>query len=215
MARPDVADVIVIGAGPAGLFATFQLGIHGFSTLIIDSGNEIGGQLAALYADKPIYDMPAFGEVNAGDLAQLLLRQVERFSPVIRLASLVTAIIRRGEGFAVEMVNGESVTARHVIIATGLGPFGTDANRQTLTLPDGVTFDAGHLPVTTDGFSTSMPGIFAIGDAAMYPGKLCLLSSAFHEAALAAFAIRKARAGSKRVVLEYSSTSTAVRNRLG
>lgn len=209
------ADVIIIGAGPAGLFASFQLGIHGFSSLIVESDRQIGGQLAALYADKPVYDMPGFSEILAGALADNLLRQAERFRPVIRLSSRARAIVRHPDSFSVDLADGETLHAGQVIIATGLGAFGDTVDKEPVILPGGLVLDAGHLPVTTDSFATAVPGLYGIGDAVRYPGKLALLSSAFHEAALAAFAIRKARAGGKRVVLEYSSTSSAVKSRLG
>lgn len=213
MANMPDADAVIIGAGPAGLFAAFQLGLHGVHCLIIDSDTKTGGQCAALYADKPVYDMPGFAEVNASAITDKLKAQAERFSPKYRLGDLVLGIEPRTEGgFAVDTRSGQRLFAPYVILATGLGPFGDTSPRQVLALPEGVSFANGHVDVTQESFETCQPGLFAIGDVVSYPGKLCLLVSAFHEAALMAFAIRRRRAGERRVALEYSSTSSAMKS---
>jgi thioredoxin reductase (NADPH) len=65
-------DVLIIGAGPVGLFAVFQAGMLGMKCAVVDSLDSIGGQCSALYPEKPIYDIPGFPEISAGDLVQNL-----------------------------------------------------------------------------------------------------------------------------------------------
>ena len=74
-------DVAIIGAGPVGLFAVFQCGMLGLSSVVIDSLSDIGGQCTALYPEKPIYDIPGFPNVAAGDLIHHLDAQAAPFSP--------------------------------------------------------------------------------------------------------------------------------------
>lgn len=206
-------DAIIIGAGPAGLFAAFQLGIHGLQSVILDSASQPGGQCAALYADKPIYDLPGLPAIDGEELVRQLSRQVDRFKPKICLSDRAV-FIQTGENgrHAVQTASGQRYEAPFVIVATGLGPFGRAMSRQDMIMPEGLAFAESHIEVDTERFESAVSGIFAIGDAVTYPGKLCLLVSAFHEAALMAFAIRKRRAGEKRVPQEYSSTSTTLRN---
>ncbi len=203
-------DVIIVGAGPAGLFAAFQLGLHGFTSLLIDSHTEVGGQCAVLYADKPIYDMPGYQAIEAGELVRRLFDQVARFQPKFRLGDGVVSIQQSSNGgFVIKSLMDHSFAANFVVLATGLGPFG---QKSDLLLPDGVHVVNRQIAVDTARFESPIAGLFAIGDAAKYDGKLPLLVSAFHEAALMAFTIRTMRAGGKRVPLEYSSTSSALKN---
>jgi thioredoxin reductase (NADPH) len=204
-------EAVIVGAGPAGLWAAFQLGIHGVRSTIIDSSHEPGGQCAALYVDKPVFDMPGFASVDAGELASRLAAQVERFQPHMLLGELVIAIQQTDAGFSLFTRSGLVLHSRYVILASGLGPFPSDAKSSAIALPASVQMEDGHVGASTDTFQTGCENLFAIGDTVTYPGKLCLLVSACHEAALMAFAIRRKRAGDKRVVLGYSSTSSAVR----
>jgi thioredoxin reductase (NADPH) len=204
-------EAVIIGAGPAGLWAAFQLGIHGVRSVIIDSGHEPGGQCAALYADKPVFDVPGFAAIDAGDLVARLAAQVERFEPQFHLGELVTTIEQVDSGFSISTRSGLLLNSTYVVLASGLGPFPSDVKHPAIALPASVHMEDGHVSATTDTFETSCDNLFAVGDAVTYPGKLCLLVSACHEAALMAFAIRRKRGGDKRVVLGYSSTSSAVR----
>jgi thioredoxin reductase (NADPH) len=204
-------EAVIIGAGPAGLWAAFQLGIHGVRSVLIDSQSKTGGQCAALYADKPVFDLPGFSAIDAGDIVHNLENQLVRFQPVFRLGETVTAIRATLSGFAITLSGGEALTARYVILATGLGPFGLADKQPSIELPPRADYEDGHLMVTTDCFETGCENLFAVGDAVIYPGKLSLLASAFHESALMAFAIRKRRAGGRRAVLEYSSTSSTLK----
>ncbi|MDB5526025.1 MAG: dependent oxidoreductase family protein [Rhizobium sp.] len=204
-------EVVIIGAGPAGLWAAFQLGIHGVRSVLIDSNDRIGGQCAALYADKPVYDLPGYAAIDADEIIRKLEDQLARFKPVYRLGETVLAVRAAESGFGIELTNAQPLSARFVILSTGLGPFGVEGKPRPLDLPARVFQPNGHLAVTVDSFETRHDNLYAIGDAIAYPGKLCLLVSAFHEAALMAFDIRKKRAGEKRTVLEYTSTSSALK----
>ena len=208
---PLTCEAAIIGAGPAGLWAAFQLGLHGVRSVILDSHDTAGGQCAALYADKPVYDLPGFAGIDAGDIAQKLLCQIERFQPQWMLGECVASVWQMQTGFVLSTRAGTQLQATYVVLASGLGPFGLETRVDPLELPPSVIIDNGHPAVTQDGFQTSCPGLYAIGDAIGYPGKLSLLVSAFHEAALMAFAIRKARAGGKRQALEYSSTASSLK----
>src|SRR6201997_4341777 len=79
MARTLDADVAIIGAGPVGLFAVFELGMLRLSSILIDALDEVGGQCAALYPEKPIYDIPAHPAIDAGELVAQLERQIAPF----------------------------------------------------------------------------------------------------------------------------------------
>ncbi|MBL0373926.1 NAD(P)-binding protein [Rhizobium sp. KVB221] len=209
---PEICEAVIIGAGPAGLWAAFQLGIHGVKSVVIDSNDKVGGQCAALYADKPIFDLPGYASLDAGDVGPAITAQAARFEPTYRLGKCVIAVGEQPDGLLVEMASGEKLRAPYVIVATGLGPFSAGDQSFSLQLPENVICSDGHLLVTQDTFQTGCENLYAIGDAVTYPGKLCLLVSAFHEAALMAFSIRKRRAGGKRTVLAYSSTSPALKS---
>src|SRR6478609_1895826 len=87
-------DVVIIGAGPVGIFAVFQCGMMKLRCHVIDSLEVAGGQCAALYPEKPIYDIPGFPRVDAGDLIKNLLEQAEPFQPVYHLGQQVERIER-------------------------------------------------------------------------------------------------------------------------
>lgn len=85
------ADVMVVGAGPAGLFTVFELGLLGLSAVVVDALPKPGGQLAALYPDKPIYDVPALRQCTGHELVQRLLDQIQPFATQWALGQAVTA----------------------------------------------------------------------------------------------------------------------------
>ena len=76
-------DVLIIGAGPVGLFTVFELGQLGMKSCIVDSLEDIGGQCTALYPDKPIYDIPAYPSVSAEELIINLKKQIDPFNPIL------------------------------------------------------------------------------------------------------------------------------------
>lgn len=200
-------EVLVIEAGPAGLWTVFQLAIHGIRSLILESAAAAGGQCAQLYADKPVHDLPGFGAIDAGKVVDLLLGQIARFEPDFRFNTIATSIMPSAEGFEVATAAGETFRARHVILATGIDAF-CGRPEQRLELPAGLVLLDGKAAVSSATFATSIEGLYCIGDAAHYPGKLPLLVSAFHEAALAAFAIRSARGGARQAMRRQSKKAS-------
>ena len=116
-------DIAIIGAGPVGLFAVFQAGMLGLSATVIDALEFQGGQCAALYPEKPIYDIPGYPRIDAQDLVARLGEQAAPFKPRYLLGRQVTALEAAGEGWRLTAGN-ESVTVRAVIIAAGGGAFG-------------------------------------------------------------------------------------------
>jgi thioredoxin reductase (NADPH) len=125
MDASERTDVAIIGAGPVGLFAVFECGMLGMRCHVIDALDVPGGQCAALYPEKPIYDIPGHPRIDAADLIERLAEQAAPFEPVYHLGSPVIAIGDGGEsGFAVETAAGVRVAARAVVIAAGAGAFG-------------------------------------------------------------------------------------------
>ncbi|MER3603556.1 MAG: ferredoxin--NADP(+) reductase [Thermus sp.] len=116
-------DVIVIGAGPAGLFAAFYVGMRGLSVRLIDPLPEPGGQLSALYPEKYIYDVAGFPKVFAKDLVKGLVEQLAPFNPHYALGERAETLERTEEGFRLTTSLGNAYTAKAVIIAAGVGAF--------------------------------------------------------------------------------------------
>lgn len=304
-------DICIIGAGPVGLFAVFEAGLLKMRCHLIDVLPQIGGQLSEIYPKKPIYDIPGFPEIKAGELVDNLYKQIEPFKPTFSLGEKVTQVIKLEDGsFEVSTSDNTTILCKALVIAGGLGCFeprkpeihnlsdfegkgvmyfvkDPEALRQknlvitgggdsaldwtihlaslakSVTLihrnetfrgaPDsaekvfslaeagkinlllstnlhsvsgnghltsvscidskknvwniktdyliplfglspklgpigewGLTIDKNAIPVNTVDYGTSTPGIYAIGDINTYPGKLKLILSGFHEAALMA-----------------------------
>ncbi|HWD12050.1 NAD(P)/FAD-dependent oxidoreductase [Pseudochrobactrum sp. sp1633] len=332
-------DVVIIGAGPVGLFAVFELGLYDLKCHLIDILDRPGGQCAELYPEKPIYDIPAWPEISGQMLTDKLMEQIKPFSPQFHFNRMVTKLERLEDGsFHVETDEGEVFEAKVVVIAAGGGSFqpkrppvpGIEAYEgksvfyavrrveafrdqdlvivgggdsaldwalnlqpivKSLTVvhrrpefraaPDSVKkmfelvdagkirFEVGQvtglegdngdlngvkikgadgetvLPATrmlpffgltmklgpiadwglnlhenlitvdTEKFETSEPGIFAIGDINWYPGKLKLILSGFHEAALMTQAAKRIISPGERVVFQYTTSSTSLQKKLG
>ncbi|MGY2131514.1 NAD(P)/FAD-dependent oxidoreductase [Hymenobacter sp. HD11105] len=326
-------DICIIGAGPVGLFAVFEAGLLKLRCHVVDALPAVGGQLTEIYPKKPIYDIPGFPEVLAGDLVRNLMRQIEPFHPTFTLGERVERFAKLDDGsFQLFTTDGTEVLCKAVAIAGGLGSFeprkpaidelerfeqgrgvyymvrdpetfrdkriviagggdsaldwtifladvakevtlvhrGTtfrgaadsaekvknlhEAGRARLVLSSNVTHVHGidHLEAVTitanDGtteslpvdafiplfgltpklgpigewnlgldndavqvdtldYSTSVPGIFAIGDINTYPGKLKLILCGFHEAALMAQGAYKYMFPDKKYVLKYTTVN--------
>jgi thioredoxin reductase (NADPH) len=287
-------DVAIIGAGPAGLFAVFELGLLDIKCHLIDILSKPGGQCSELYPEKPIYDIPGFPEVSAQGLVENLIKQIQPFHPTFHMGEQVERVEVLGTPeapkFMVVTDAGTEVTAKCVLIAAGGGSFqpkkppipeielyegksvfyavrkveqfrvaagdmdfvlgqvsglkGSDAQLSALVVrkEDGETVDVpcddmlpffgltmklgpiadwglnlheNLVPTDTEKFETSTPGIFAIGDIITYPGKLKLILSGFHEGALAAQKIHRYVYPDKRLVFQYTTSSTNLQKKLG
>lgn len=333
-------DAIIIGAGPVGLFAVFELGLVDIRCHLVDILDKPGGQCAELYPDKPIYDIPALPVVSGQELTDRLMQQIAPFEPQFHLGQMAVALGKRADGRwqlttdedtvlvapvlviaagggsfqpkkppvpDIAAYEGESVfyAVRHIerlrgknLVIAGGGDSALDwtlalqplANSLTLVhrrdqfraAPDSVNkmrtlLDAGKIdlqigqikrlegeppylhavwlqqadgteirlpcdcllpfygltmklgpvadfglnlernliPVDTARFETSSPGIFAIGDINSYPGKLKLILSGFHEAALMAQAAHGYVHPDKKLRFQYTTSSTALQEKLG
>lgn len=334
-------DVVIVGAGPCGLFQVFELGLLGLKAEVVDSIRQPGGQCAELYPDKPIYDIPAIPVCTGEELTAALLKQIEPFDAGMHLGQEVQVLRREDdETFFVETSKGTQFKTRAVVIAAGVGSFqprpirvpnaedfegkslhyrvrepeqfrgkklailgGGDsaldwvleladkAERITLVhrrdeyrgMPDsvakmkqlvadgvmdeitsakataingengqatsvviqpkegdavevevdhvlvffglapklgpiadwGLDINRKTINVDTEKFETSEPGIYAVGDINYYPGKKKLILCGFHEAALAAFAIKQRIEPDRKVHVQYTTTSPIMHERLG
>ena len=128
---PIHTDVVIIGAGPAGLFQVFELGLLDIHAHVVDSLPRIGGQCGELYPEKPIYDIPAYPVIGAQELIDRLMAQIEPFDAQFHLGQAVTGLERKDNGrFALVTSAGTEFDTATVVIAAGLGAF---QPRQLLT----------------------------------------------------------------------------------
>jgi thioredoxin reductase (NADPH) len=341
MTEPIKTDVVIIGAGPIGLFAVFELGLLDMKCHLIDILDKIGGQCAELYPEKPIYDIPGIPYTSAQGLVDALLQQIKPFNPQFHLNEMVESVEKIGDPlFRVKTDQGQEFECKVLVIAAGGGSFqpkrppipgiepyegksvhyavrkmdvfrdkrvlivggGDSALDWTLNLapiashltllhrrsefraaPDsvnkmmslvgegkidfvlgqvtslagndgqiskamvktndgsafeiacdallpffGLTMKLGPvanwgfelknnelIPVETASFETSMPGIFAVGDINWYPGKLKLILSGFHEGALMAQKAHRYIYPEKRLVFQYTTSSSSLQKKLG
>lgn len=341
MTEPIKTDVLIIGAGPCGLFAVFELGLLDMKAHVVDILDKIGGQCAELYPEKPIYDIPGVPYCTGQSLVDALMVQIKPFGAQFHLQEMVETIEKIGEPlFRVRTDAGKEFEAKVVVIAAGGGSFqpkrppipgieayedksvfysvrkmeqfrgkrllivggGDSALDWTLNLapiaerltllhrrdqfraaPDsvnkmmalvtekkidlvlgqvtalegegggirkaivkandgstveiacdallpffGLTMKLGpvanwglelregeHIPVDTAAFETGVPGMFAIGDINWYPGKVKLILSGFHEAALMAQKAYHYCFPGKRLVFQYTTSSTSLQKKLG
>jgi len=121
---PIETDVVIIGAGPAGLFQVFELGLLDIHAHVVDSLPRIGGQCGELYPEKPIYDIPAYPVIGAQELIDRLMEQIAPFKAQFHLGQAVTGLERKDNGrFALVTSAGTKFDTATVIIAAGLGAF--------------------------------------------------------------------------------------------
>jgi len=338
----DVAfktDAVIIGAGPVGLFAVFELGLLDINCHVLDILDKPGGQCAELYPEKPIYDIPAYPVISGQGLTDRLMEQIEPFKPQIHLNQRVETLRKTSAGtFVITTDDNLEIETTLIVIAAGGGSFtpkkppipGIDAyegssvfysikrveefrnknilivgggdsaldwtlnlqplarnmtlihrrdafraspdsvlKMRTLVEQDKMTFTLGQIrelhgnqgqleavsvegseglyqiecdtmlpffgltmklgpvadwglnlnenliPVDTEMFQTSTPGIFAIGDINTYPGKLKLILSGFHEAALMSQQAFRLVHPDEKLRFQYTTSSSSLQKKLG
>src|SRR5947209_6381591 len=245
-------DVLIVGAGPIGLFAVFELGLLDIKSHLVDILPKAGGQCAELYPEKPIYDIPGFPIVTGQGLVENLEKQIETFHPTFHFVEMVErlTLVHRRDDFRAAP---HSVKAMRDLVAAGemdliIGQTskltGADGQLSSVTIKGndgaekevacdrlipffGLTMKLGPVanwglnlhenlvPVDTEKFETNVPGIFAVGDINHYPGKLKLILSGFHEAALAAQKVHRYVYPDKKLTFQYTTSSTSLQKKLG
>ena len=331
-------DVVIVGAGPVGLFAVHQLGIKGLKSEVIDNLDKAGGQCIELYPDKPIYDIPAVPECSGKSLTENLLQQIKPFGSNIHLNERVQEVKDENGTWIIKTNKNKTFSTPNIIIAGGVGSFeprklplkemekfegksifysvtdkklfknkkisifgGGDSaldwalefsknSKVTLihrrdefrgaphTLDElkklkqdgkiniktpfqiksvnegnelkfieiqddnerkerietdvvlgffglimqlgpiaewGLNMNKKTIEVNTETFQTNKPGIFAIGDICSYPGKLKLILSGFHEAALASVECFKRARPNEKYRFQFTTSSKEIQDRLG
>jgi len=332
-------DAVIIGAGPVGIFAVFELGLVDIKCHVIDILDRAGGQCTELYPEKPIYDIPGLAIVTGQELTDKLMEQIKPFGAEFHFSQRVETLERLDGGFRVTTDAGTAIEAKVVVIAAGGGSFtpkrpplpgiegyegksvfysvrkmdnfrgrdvlivgggdsaldwtlnlqpvaksitllhrraefraapasvqkmmalvdsgdihfklgqvtelhGTDGMLSAVTVKgaDGTMFeqpteimmpffgltmklgpvadwglelDENLVPVDTAKFETSEKGIFAVGDINTYPGKLKLILSGFHEAALMAQQAHKYVYPEKKLIFQYTTSSSSLQKKLG
>ena len=116
-------DVVIIGSGPVGLFAVFELGLLNLKTHIIDNLDKVGGQCAELYPEKPIYDIPAYPKITGQELTNKLIDQIKPFEPTFHLNQQAESIEKIDEGWKIITSQSTSIIAKCIVIAAGAGSF--------------------------------------------------------------------------------------------
>ena len=340
MSETIKTDVLIVGAGPVGLFAVFELGLLDIKAHLVDILDKVGGQCAELYPEKPIYDIPGIPYITGHGLTDALMQQIKPFGPTFHLNEMVTSLEKTGNpGFRITTDGGKTFECKCVVVAAGGGSFqpkrppingiepyeeksvfyavrkmdafrgkrllivggGDSALDWTLNLqpiaksltlvhrrddfrgaPDsvnkmralvadgkmdlkigqvsglegsdgvlaacsikgndgavhrvevdamlpffgltmklgpvanwGIKMDDELIPVDTAAFETNIPGLFAVGDINTYPGKLKLILSGFHEVALMAQKAHRYVYPEKKLVFQYTTSSTSLQKKLG
>ncbi|UQZ33291.1 ferredoxin--NADP(+) reductase [Paenibacillus sp. PK3_47] len=136
-----MSDLLIIGGGPAGMFAAFYGGMRQASVTLIESMPQLGGQLAALYPEKYIYDVAGFPKVTAQELVDNLSRQMDLFQSDIRLEEKVVSVEKRDERHFVVTTDKAEYHSKAVIITAGVGAF----EPRRLELPEAPRFEKANL----------------------------------------------------------------------
>lgn len=122
MTEYDV-DLLIVGAGPTGLYGTYYAGFRGLSVALLDSLPEVGGQVAALYPEKAIYDVAGFPSVRGQDLVDALAAQARQADPLLLLGRSAVSVTEHEDGVDVTTDTGEVVHAKALLITAGIGNF--------------------------------------------------------------------------------------------
>ena len=331
-------DVVIVGAGPVGLFAVHQLGINGLKSEVIDNLDKAGGQCIELYPDKPIYDIPGIAICTGEELTKSLLKQIEPFKTNFHFNERVQEISNENNKWIVKTSKNKTFSSPNIIIAGGVGSFEPrklslkdsekhegknifysvsdkskfkgkkisifgggdsaldwalelskisdvtlihrrdefrgashtlneikkleksgkltiktkcqltsiegDKNIKSIIIKNdeekkikietdyilsffglimklgpitewGLNMDKKTISVNTENFETNKKGIFAVGDICTYPGKLRLILSGFHEAALASVECFKRARPNEKFRFQFTTSSQEIQERLG
>ncbi len=331
-------DVVIVGAGPVGLFAVHQLGINGLKSEVIDNLDKAGGQCIELYPDKPIYDIPGIPVCTGEELTKNLIKQIEPFKTNFHLNERVQEISNENNNWVIKTSKNKVFISPNIVIAGGVGSFEPrklslkdaekhegknifysvndknkfkdkkvsifgggdsaldwalelskisrvtlihrrdefrgashtvqeikklskagklilktkyqlssiegDKNIKSITIKHeegktekietecilgffglimklgpiaewGLNMDKKTIQVNTENFETNKKGIFAIGDICTYPGKLKLILSGFHEAALASVECFKRARPNEKYKFQFTTSSKEIQDRLG
>jgi thioredoxin reductase (NADPH) len=123
-------DVVIVGAGPAGLFAAYYAGFRGMKTAMFDGLPQVGGQISTMYPEKKIHDVAGFASIKGSDFVAQLLEQSQRHPYDLFLSETVTSFVAEGEAYRLTTDKGRTVLAKSVVISAGLGKC------EPRTLPD-------------------------------------------------------------------------------
>ncbi len=162
----EKTDVIIIGAGPVGLFAVHQLGIKGLKAVVIDNLDKAGGQCIELYPDKPIYDIPAVPECTGEELTNKLLEQIKPFKTKFFLNERVNEVNQEKENWIIKTNKNNHFFAPNIIIAGGVGSF----EPRKLSLKDAEKFEGKSVFYSVrnkEDFKDKNISIFGGGDSAL------------------------------------------------
>jgi thioredoxin reductase len=116
-------DLLIIGAGPSGLYAAYYAGFRGMRVTLLDSLPEVGGQVSALYPEKAVYDVAGFPSIRGQALVDALLEQAQQWNPTLMLGRQAVGLDEDAEGVTVTTADGGEVRARAVLITAGIGTF--------------------------------------------------------------------------------------------
>lgn len=166
MSDPIQTEVVIIGAGPCGLFQVFELGLLGMRAHLLDSLKTPGGQCTELYPDKPIYDIPALPVCGAQELVDRLMQQIKPFEPTFHLGEEVLEVTPRGRRFDVVTSQGTRFDAGAIVIAAGVGSF----QPRRIGVPGAETFEGGRIHYrvkSANDYRTQRLVIFGGGDSAL------------------------------------------------
>ena len=122
-AETKSVDVLIVGAGPVGLFGAYYAGVRLLSTVVMDSLEEPGGQITAMYPEKAIFDVAGFPAIKGRDLVEQLLAQAAPFKPDYMLGQQAVGLERGDGGFAVTTRTGQRIEARAIVVTGGIGTF--------------------------------------------------------------------------------------------
>tara|TARA_Y100000590_G_scaffold218555_1_gene247551 strand:- start:1268 stop:2290 length:1023 start_codon:yes stop_codon:yes gene_type:complete len=159
-------DVLVIGAGPTGLFCVHQLGIIGLRCEVVDNLDKIGGQCIELYPDKPIYDIPAISECTGKELTDNLIKQIEPFKTNFHLSDRVEEVKKNKDSWFIKTNKGKEFQTSSIIIAGGVGSF----EPRKFTIKDCEKFEGKELLYSVKDknlFKDKTVSIFGGGDSAL------------------------------------------------